>query len=315
MTASAGRNARWLVRRLLLAVLVTLGAATVAFAGLHIAPGDPARTLLGSTNPSPDVVEQVRHELGFDRPLPVQYALFLGRLLRGDLGRSYQLQEPVSKVIGDQVGATVELTLAGFALALAIAVVLAVTTAGRRTALRRVSTLLELLAVSSPGFWTGALLLTLFAFRWQVFPVAGGSGPAALVLPAVTLALPLAGALTQVLREGLERALTEPFAVSARARGSGEHAVRVRHALRHALIPVITLSGWALGALFSGAVVIETLFSRQGLGRIMATAISARDLPVVTGVVIVSAVAFSLINLAVDWLYRVVDPRLRDAAL
>ncbi|MEV5829034.1 ABC transporter permease [Spirillospora sp. NPDC052242] len=305
---------RWLVRRLLLTVLVTAGAATVAFAGMRLTPGDPVRTLLGSP-PTPELLRQVRHELGYDRPLLEQYGLFMGRLLRGDLGHSYQLQQPVARVIGDQLWATLELAAAGFLLAVTVATVLAVATAGRRPALRRLAVALELLAISTPSFWTGVLLLTFFAFRWQVFPVISGSGPQGLVLPAVALALSLVGVFAQVLREGLERALEEPFALTSRARGSGETAVRIRHALRHALIPMITLSGWCVGALLSGAVVIETIFSRQGLGRVMATAIAGRDLPVVTGVVVVSALAFSVINLAVDGLYRVVDPRLRGAAL
>ncbi|WP_245667475.1 ABC transporter permease [Actinomadura macra] len=306
--------ARWLVRRLLLTILVMLGAATVAFAGLQLTPGDPARVILGSTTPSPEQVEQVRHELGFDRPVLVQYGLFLGRLAKGDLGRSYQLREPVGNLIGDQAWSSAALALTGFAVAFAVATALAVATAGRRPALRRLSVGLELIAISTPGFWVGVLLLTFFAFRWHLFPVAGGSGPGALVLPSATLALGLVGVYAQVMREGMERALDEPFVLTARTRGGGETAVRLRHALRHALIPMITISGWSVGALLSGAVVIETIFSRQGIGRVMAAAIASRDLPVVTGVILVSALAFSLINMAVDGLYRIVDPRLRESA-
>lgn len=305
-------TALWLARRLALTVLVVLGAATAAFAAVHLAPGDPARTLLGNSSPTPALLERVRHDLGLDRPLLVQYGLFLKDLMTGDLGRSYQLQESVSGLIGDQIASTVQLALAAFVVALVVSVLLSVVTAGR-PAWRRVSSALELVAVSSPPFWTGVLLLSLLSFRLHWFPVAGGEGVAGLMLPAATLAFGLVGVFTQVLREEVERILDQPFVLSSRARGTKEFTVRLRHALRHAFIPMATLSGWTVGALLSGAVVIETVFNRQGLGRIMATAITNRDLPVVTGVVVVSAVLFTLINILVDWLYQIVDPRLKES--
>ncbi|MGW0604785.1 ABC transporter permease [Streptomyces sp. NPDC002640] len=303
---------RWLVRRLLLAVLVVFGSASAAFLGMELTPGDPVRTLLGTTPQTAEVTERIRHDLGFDRPLPVRYGLFLGRLVTGDLGTSYQLQEPVGSLVTGQLWSTVTLALAGFALALAGALVLAVLTAGGRRLPRRIAGFFELLTISAPGFWIGVLLLTVFSFRLRLFPAAGGTGLSGLVLPAVTLALSMVGTLSQVLREAMERSLEEPFALSAKARGTGLLALRLRHALRHGLIPLVTLSGWTLGALLSGAVVVETVFSRPGLGRVLATAITSRDLPVVTGVVVVSAAAFALITVAVDALYRVVDPRLRE---
>jgi peptide/nickel transport system permease protein len=305
---------RWLVRRLGQALLVILGAATIAFAALHLVPGDPVRTLLGPANTSDELAAQVRADLGLDQPILLQYLRFLGRLLTGDLGTSYQLQQPVRQVIGSQLGPTLALALAGLVLGVGLAAVLAVATAGRRRALRLLSSTVELVAASTPAFATGVLLLTFFSFRWHLFPVAGGSGLEGLALPAVTLALGVFGPFAQVLREGMERALAEPFVLSSRARGTGELLVRVRHALRHALVPVITLSGWAFGALLSGAVIIETVFGREGLGRTLAGAIASRDLPVVTGIVVVSAAAFAVINIGVDWLYRVVDPRLRESA-
>ncbi|HEX2314139.1 MAG TPA: ABC transporter permease [Thermomonospora sp.] len=307
--------ARWLLRRLLLSALVVLGAATAAFCALRLTPGDPVAVLVGiAAAQNEAVLSQARHDLGFDRPLVVQYALFLGRLARGDLGFSYQLQEPVSRVIADNLWPTVELAVAGFALALVTGLLLAVATAGRRRFWRGLSTGFELLMISVPGFWIGLVLLAVFSFRLGWFPAAGGTGLNGLVLPAVTLAAGLVGVYAQVLRDGLVRALDEPFVLAARARGSGETAVRVRHALRHALIAVITISGWTLGALLGGAVIIETVFSRPGLGRVLATAIENRDFPVVVGLVVVSGVVFALINVGVDLLYRLVDPRLREAA-
>jgi peptide/nickel transport system permease protein len=270
--------------------------------------------LVGSHEVTPETAAQVRGDLGLDRPLYVQYGLFLGRLLHGDLGQSYQLSQPVSDLLSSQAAATVELALTGFLLALTGSVLLAVATAGRRPLLRRASSAVELVLSSTPAFWAGIVLLTLFSFQWQLFPAVGGDGAEGLVLPAVTLALPMLGVFSQILRESLERSLEEPFAVSARARGSGETALRLRHALRHSLVPLLTLSGWTVGSLLSGAVVVETVFSRQGIGRITASAISVRDLPVVTGVVIVSAAVFTLVNLLVDALYLVADPRLKETS-
>jgi peptide/nickel transport system permease protein len=303
-------TARWLLRRLILAAVVVLGAATAAFAVFHLVPGDPVRVLLGAGTPTDAQVAAVRHQLGYDQPLPEQYGHFLGRLLRGDLGYSYQAQEPVSRLIGSQLPATAELAGAALLIALAVSVLLAVATAGRRRALRGLSNLLELAAISAPSFWIGMLLLTFFSFRLRLFPAVGSSGPAALVLPSVTLSLGLIGTFTQVLRSELESSLRQPYTLTSRARGTSETAVRLRHALPHALVPLVTLAGWTIGALVSGAVVIESIYSRQGLGRVIATAVGNRDLPVITGVTVVSAVAFTVLGIAVDWLCRIVDPRL-----
>jgi peptide/nickel transport system permease protein len=305
---------RWLLRRLLLAVAVCFATASVAFAALHLTPGDPVRVLLGATDATPQTVAEVTKELGYDKPILVQYLIFIGRLCRGNLGWSYQLHEPVAELIGGQLLATAELAVVAFALALAIALALAFPTAGRRPWLRRAFTAVELLMISTPGFWVGELLLTVFSFRLNLFPVVSGTSPAGLVLPAVTLAIGLAGVLAQVMREGLEEALDEPFVLSSRARGTSESGVRLHHALRHALLPVVTLSGWVVGSLLGGAVLVETIFSRQGIGRVMAQAIASRDLPTVTGIAIVGAVVFSLVNLVVDVLYVVIDPRIKEAA-
>lgn len=304
---------RWLLRRILLGVLVVLGAATAAFAAMHLMPGDPVQAMLGQTGRTPELTAQVRHDTGLDRPLYEQYGLFLGRLVRGDLGTSYQLQETVTELIRSQVWSTVALSLSGFVLAIAIAVPVAVATAARRRALRRLTSTVELVLASVPGFWIGVLLLTVFSFHWQLFPAVGGTGARGLVLPAVTLALTLAGVFTQVLREEMERALREPFVLSSRARGAGETTVRLRHALRHALVPLLTLSGWTVGTLLTGAVTIETVFNRPGVGRLLVTAVDSRDFPVISGVVVLSAAVFVVISIGTDWLYTVVDARVREA--
>ncbi|MFC8046291.1 ABC transporter permease [Nocardia sp. NPDC057353] len=301
---------RWLAGRLALALLVMWGAATVTFAGLLLIPGDPARAVAGgvAATASPEVLARIRADYGFDDPVLVQYLRFLGRLLRGDLGRSYQLNQPVLTVLAEQAGATLALALGGMALGLLLALAVAVATAGRPRP-RAIARAAEFGALSMPTFWIGFLLLALFSFRWHLFPVLGNGGPAALVLPWITLAVAIAGVLSQVTRDGIEQALAQPFALTARARGATETRVRLHHALRHAALPVLTISGWMFGNLLGGVVVVETVFARQGLGQVLVTAVRGRDYPVVTGLVVLTAAAFSLIGIALDQLYRIVDPR------
>ncbi|MFI9550080.1 ABC transporter permease [Nonomuraea endophytica] len=307
---------RTLLKRLVAGLAVLYGAASLAFLSLHLIPGDPVAILLGpATTASPEVRRQISAELGFDRPLLTQYLSHLGRLASGDLGSSYQLQRPVGWLIADQLGPTVQLAAAAIVVALALALISAVTTAGRHPAARALASAWELTAVSLPSYWLGVLLLTAFSFHLRLFPIIGGDGPAALVLPALTLALPIAGVLAQVLREGLESALAQPFALTARARGLSQTEVRLRHALRHAAGSLATLAGWLVGTLLGGAVLVETVFGRPGLGALTLQAVQNRDMPVVMGVVLVSALTFVVISALVDLLYLAVDPRLRGAVV
>jgi peptide/nickel transport system permease protein len=295
-------------------VVVLFGAATVAFIALHLLPGDPVATVLGGEPATPAVVRQVRAELGVGQPWPHEYVRFLGHLATGNLGYSHQLNEPVSRAIGEQLGSTVALAAAAAALGVVGALGSALATAGPRRRIRRLAVGgLELVAISTPTFWSAILLLTVFSFRLHLFPVVAGGGLQGLVLPAVTLALPIAAVLGRVLREELGRALAQPFAVTARAHGLRESRIRSRHALRHAALPAVTLSGWIIGSLLSGAVLVETVFGRPGIGRVAQEAISNGDLPVVVGVVVLSAAVFVVLNIAVDALYLVIDPRLRAA--
>ncbi|MEU5692342.1 ABC transporter permease [Actinosynnema sp. NPDC020468] len=303
---------RGAAHRVLAALAVLLGAAGLAFAALQLIPGDPVAIILGpATQASAQVQAAIRAEYGLDRPVLGQFLHYLGRLATGDLGRSYQLQRQVVDLIGDQLGPTAELALAALVLAVAISVGSAIATAGRRRGLKAVASGWELLAVSSPPFWVGILLLTVFSFTLRWFPVSGAEDFSALVLPALTLALPVAGVLSQVLREGLEAALAEPFAVTARARGLSRTAVRARHALRHAAVPLVTLTGWLTGSLLGGAVLVETVFGRPGIGALTLQAVTNKDMPLVIGLVLLSALVFVVISTLVDLLYLVVDPRLR----
>ncbi len=309
---SAGR----LGVRVLGAVGVLWGAATATFVALAVIPGDIAYAVVGGadSNPSPEVLAEVRREYGLDRPLLVQYGAYLLRLASGDLGTSYRFHSPVGTLIAEQVGPTVALALAAAVVAVLGAVVVALATAGRRPAVRGAVSGVELVLASLPSFWLGIVLLTVFSFGLGWFPAIGGEGWRGLVLPTLTLALPLGAVLAQVLRASVEEVLDEPFVVTARSRGLTDTAVRVRHVLRHALVPLTTMSGFVVGGLLGGAVITETLFNRQGLGRLLLSAVTSKDMPVVLGLVLLSAAVYVVVNLVVDATYPLIDPRLRSAS-
>ncbi len=305
---------RRLLIRLMGALVVVWGAATLAFAVLKLVPGDPVDVMLGvNSTASEDVRQQIRNDLGLDQPVISQYLGYLGRLVTGDLGTSYRLQKPVATVITEQLGPTITLALASIVIALVLAIVVSVAARGPIT--RRIAELLELLALSSPGFWTGLLLLTIFSFNLHWFPVTGGQGARALVLPAVTMALPIAGILSQLLRSGFDAAEREPFTTSARARGLGPVRMFTRHHARHGSLPVVTLTAYIMGSLLGGTVIVEQLFGRRGIGRITLDAITNRDLPVVMALVVMAAVVFVVVNLIVDALYPLLDARLRGRSV
>ncbi|GAB2643612.1 ABC transporter permease [Nocardia goodfellowii] len=289
---------------------VLWGAATLSFIGVRLAPGDTVDVLLGEQPRTPEVEAAIRAEWGLDSPAVVQYARYLWSVAHGDFGRSYVLQRPVSEVIGSQAGPTLALTGAALLVAVVFAVVVATTTAGRRRG-RAVANAVELALVSTPAFWLGIVLLSVFSFQWKVFPVAANKGLSALVLPALALGLSLGAVISQVLRDGLERALDEPFAVTVRSWSVRESELRLRHGLRHAALPAVTLTGWLVGGLLGGAVIVEEVFGRPGLGRVTVEAVLAQDLPVVLAVAVLSAFVYVLISTLVDVLYLWLDPRLR----
>ncbi|MFJ4153546.1 ABC transporter permease [Pseudomonas sp. NPDC089752] len=311
--AALGRRA---AIRLAGGALVLWAVATLTFFALRLMPGDPVLAILGgaSGNPSPEAIEAARQEFGLDKPLAVQYLLYLGRLLQGDLGMSYSQHLPVTRVLAEQGGATFELTVAALMLAWLLVLLLTVATAGRGRLVGGVASLLETLSASLPHFWLGVVLLAVFAFGLRWFPPAGSDSFASLVLPAFSLAIPLAGFIAQVTRESLELTLEQPFVLTARTRGLSDLAVRFRHALRHALLPGVALSGWAIGALISGAVVCEVIFSRKGIGRQLYQAVQLQDLPLVIGISLVVAAGYVLANILVDLLYQWIDPRQQEAA-
>ncbi|GAA2365340.1 ABC transporter permease [Dactylosporangium salmoneum] len=300
-----------ILRRLGSGAAVLWAAATAAYLALHLAPGDTVDTLVGDGPDTPVIRAQIAADLGLDRPAVVQYLDYLWRLLHGDFGRSYVLQRPVIDIIGSQIWPTVKLALAASACSVVIAVGLALLTAGRPRWLAGLVSTVELTVVSAPAFLIGILLLSLFSFRLGWFPVSGDRDASALVLPALALALPIGTLLSQVIRDGLERAVEEPFAVTARARGLTRRALLWRHALRHALLPAVTLGGTLIGFLLSAAVVVERVFGRPGLGQVATQAVGDKDIPVVLAVVMLAAAVYVLLSTLADVAYLVIDPRLR----
>jgi peptide/nickel transport system permease protein len=260
---------------------------------------------------SESVKDAIRAELGLDRPPFEQYVAYLGGLVRGDLGESYQLRMPVSEVIGRQLGATLQLSAA--ALVIAVVVALAVALLARGRIAGAIVTGIELVILSSPVFWIGIVLLSVFAFGLGWFPVTGSRNPATLVLPAITLALPVAALLGQVLRDGISEAERQPFADTVRARGAGPVWLTLRHSLRHGATGALTLAAYLTGSVLGGAVLVETVFARPGLGRVTLAAITDRDLPVITGIILLSALVFVIVSIVVELLHPVLDPRLRQA--
>ncbi|WP_218974553.1 ABC transporter permease [Streptomyces sp. NP160] len=312
-----GGHGRRLGVRLVWALVALWGAATAAFFAQVLLPGDRATIILNirAGQPiarTPEELADINAAYGLQDPVLVQYWHYLSGLLRGDLGDSYQQHRSVAAIIVEQLAPTLTLTLTAIALAWAIMLVTVVLTAGRPRA-GRLASAVEVAAASTPHYWLGIVLLVVFALQLGWFPVVGAGTPAALVLPALTLAVPLAGFLGQSTRSAFETALQQPFVLTARTRGASDLQVRVRHVLRHSLLPAITLSGWALGAIISGAVVVEAVFTRSGIGSVLVTAVNNQDLPIVTGVVVLVAALYVVANLLVDLLHSLVDPRLEQS--
>lgn len=304
------RLARHTGTRLLGGALVLWLTATLAFFAIKLVPGDPALSILGPGNPTAESLAAFDHEYGLDKPLAVQYVLYLARLLQGDFGLSYSQHLPVAQIIAGQAGATFQLTLSALLTAWVLVLAWTLVTAGRRDWRSSLGSGVETVAAALPPFWLAILLLAAFAFGLRLLPPAGSEGLRTLILPSLALALPLAGFIGQVTRESLEIALEQPFVLTARTRGLSDWAVRRRHALRHSVLPGISLSGWAIGALISGGVVVEMIFSRRGLGRQLVQAVQVRDLPLSLGITLVVALGFVIANILVDLVYHLVDPRL-----
>ncbi|MFW0793271.1 ABC transporter permease [Gordonia sp. CPCC 205515] len=310
--------ARRVAVKVLTAILVLLSAASLAWFSQLVVPGDRATAILNLRNGNEriytaDQLAPVNSEFGFDDPLIVQWLHYLQGLAHGDLGTSYTQYKPVSEIIGNQIGPSLILTLSALVLAWIIAVVVSLATVKRGREVSGFGSAFEAFTASLPHYWVGVILLVIFAVQIPIFPVIGGTGLWGSVLPVLTLAIPLSGFLGQVIRDEFDKVLDQPFITTARARGLGDTAVRLGHGLRHAVVPAVSLSGWALGALISGAVIVENIYGRPGIGQVLVTAVNTRDVPTVAGIVVVVAAIYIIANLVVDLAYHLIDPRLGDS--
>ena len=306
-----GRVLRYLARRLLMTIPVLLGVATLVFALIHFIPGDPARAILGDVASEADIT-RLRRQLGLDRPLAVQYIAFLGGLARADLGTSLRTGTPVATQIVERIPATFELAFAAIFVALALAIPLGIAAAvWRGTVVDHAAMTLSLAGVAMPNFWLGPLLAIVFGVELGWLPVSGRGGVEHLVLPALSLGAALAAVLARMTRATLADQLREPYVLAARARGVSWARAALRHALRNSLIPIVTLAGLQVGAVLTGAVITETIFAWPGIGRLLVQSIGFRDYPMVQGCILLIAVTYVGVNLAVDLAYGVLDPRIR----
>ncbi|WP_158930468.1 ABC transporter permease [Acidisphaera sp. S103] len=316
--AGGRRRVRWVASRLLGAITVFWATATFTFCVQALMPGNRAEMIINLASgtfsqPSAAQIAAVNAKYGFNDPLIVQYSHYISGLVSGDFGESYQAHRPVIDIIAEQIWPTIQLTLSALVLAWVMAIVLTLATAGRQGRVSSFVGALQVAIAVSPPYWIGTILLVIFAVKLGLFPVEGNNGLPGLVLPSLALAIPLSGFIGRIIREEFARVLEQPFVMSSRMRGMGDFGVRLRHVLRHAVLPGVTLSGWALGALFSGAAVIETVFARPGIGGLLVSATSVRDIPLVTGIIVVSAGMYIVANLIVDLAYPIIDPRLKAA--
>jgi peptide/nickel transport system permease protein len=302
---------RYLRRRLVLAAITYWAVVSVVF-GLLYLTGDPVAVLLAGTPAAQTELEQLRHDLGFDQPVPVQYARFLAGAVRGDLGKSLRSGEPAMQLVLRRVGFTVQLALLSLVIALALSLPLGLVSATfRGTLLDRTLMLLTMVGQSMPIFWVGLLVILVFAVGLRWLPAGGAGGIQYLILPAATLALYPLARITRLVRSSLVDVLNQDYILAARARGLREALVVGKHALKNASLPVVTIAALQFGYMLGGAVITETIFGWPGIGHYTVMAIHERDFPVVQAAVVLASGMFIALNLLVDLLYGYLDPRIR----
>ncbi len=304
---------RFVLHRLGLAVIVVFGVSVAVFFMLRAVPGDPVTVMLAE-NSSPGEAQQLRHELGLDRPVYVQYFRYMDRIAHGDLGRSIRLQLPVTTLIMQRLPSTLELAFASLALASLVGIIAGVVAAASRGRLPDHLVMVgALLGVSIPSFWLALMLILFFGLKLGVLPIAGNDeGIKSLVLPAITLAAIPVAIISRLTRSSLLEVLREDYIRTARAKGLSRRKVLRRHALRNGLIPLVTVIGIQFGTLLGGAIIVETVFAWPGVGRLLIDAVTARDFPLVQGIILFIATGFVLVNVLVDLTYAFIDPRVRE---
>ncbi len=302
---------RYILQRLLAAIPVLLGVTIAVFSMLHLVPGDPLQMMLGEFQTSPEQLAILEAQLHLDEPLPQQYGRFLLGAVQGDLGYSIRSKRSVTTMIMENLPATLELTFAGLGVALVLGVTFGVIAAVRQNSWIDVTSMIIAgVGVSMPSFWLGIMLIFAFSLRLGWLPATGGGDLQHLILPALALGLGASAIIARLTRSTMLEVLGQDYITTARAKGLRQNIVVVRHALRNALIPIVTILGLQIGGLLGGAVVLETVFGRPGIGRLIVRAILEKDFPLVQGIVLFIAVFYLLINLVVDVLYAVIDPRI-----
>jgi peptide/nickel transport system permease protein/oligopeptide transport system permease protein len=299
------------VRRIIAAIPTLLGVTLIVFFMVRVLPGDPARLLAGLTA-TQEEVDRIRVQLGLTKPVAVQYELFLRAIVHGDLGKSITTQAPVVDEITSRLPKTAMLAATATVLSGILGIVSGIVVSTRQyTSVDYLVSVLAFAGVSIPVFWLGLMLMVVFAVFLHLVPAGGAAGPTSLILPSITLAAFSIAFIERQTRSSMLESLNQDYVRTARAKGLQEHAVVYRHALRNALIPVVTVVGLQFGALFGGAILTETTFAWPGIGRLLVSAIDARDYPIIQGVVLLFAITFLVINLLVDLLYGYIDPRIK----
>lgn len=301
-------------KRVLAGIPTLLGVTVVLFITLRMLPGDPLAVILAGAPATPEVVENLRAQFGLDEPLFQQFLQFVGNALTLDFGSSYATRQPVSGMIADNIGPTLQLAFAAAVISAVVGILLGSLAAIRRNGIvDGMVRVLSLVNTSMPSFWVGLLLIMFFSFQLELFPATGSEGLDTLILPAVTLGLSAAGTVTRLVRNSVIEVLGENFVTALYAKGLRPRVVVMKHVLRNAVIPTVTIVGLQIGGLVAGSVIVETVFTRQGIGQMLVQAIGGKDYPVIQGVVLVIAVIYIVINIIVDVSYAYIDPRVRSA--
>jgi peptide/nickel transport system permease protein len=303
----------YVLKRIAYAVPVIIGITLISFVIAALTPGNPVTTQLGaSPNTSPALAQHLIAQYGLNKPLYIQYFYFLGRLVQGNFGTDLETGVPVLGEVLQALPRTILLAIASLAIAIPIGMFLGIFSARHRNSkLDTVSTVGSLVAASIPNFWLGLVLILVFGFYLSIFPMSGYGSPAQIVLPALTLGLFVAGGITRFTRSSMLEVLNQDFVRAAKARGLRERVVIYRHALKNALIPVVTVIGLYFGTLLSGAVVVENIFGWPGIGTMAFNAITVKNYPVIQATILVASISFVLVNLGVDLLYAYIDPRIQ----
>ncbi|MDR0863231.1 MAG: ABC transporter permease [Oscillospiraceae bacterium] len=302
------------IKKILTSLVVLFGALVLVFLIMNVLPGDPIFSIVDPTTTSPEEIAALKHELGMDKPLGQQFVEYVIDILHGDFGKSRASSEPVLALILKNLPKTIELTVVSVVISVTLGILLGILSAVfRNRVLDTVVRVLSLITISMPTFWTGVLFILLFSVKLRWLPSMGSEGFRTLILPSVTLGIVSSGVIVRMVRNSALEIINEPFIVTLRAKGLAERTVMLRHVLRNVMIPTITVIGLQVTNMLAGSVIIETVFSRQGIGRIISTAIMARDIPIVQGVVFFSAIICVVVNLVVDVSYAIIDPRVRRA--